>query len=125
MLRTDRLNCFRKIIWVTVAFELVLVVFGTLIMLNLPAVLTIALGGLWVITFVNCWQLIYLTAWGRWLLARTGLPLCRRLPWQIMTFLDDARRRGVLRQIGGVYEFRHARLRDSLARADKTKRSAA
>lgn len=56
-----------------------------------------------------------LTAWGRWvLLARLWLPLTGRLPWAVNAFLDDAYRRGVLRQPGAVYQFRHARLRDRL-----------
>jgi hypothetical protein len=32
-----------------------------------------------------------------------------------MRFLDDARERGVLRQSGKVYQFRHERLREHLA----------
>ncbi|MFI6358668.1 hypothetical protein ACIBJF_40075 [Streptomyces sp. NPDC050743] len=32
-----------------------------------------------------------------------------------MAFLDDAHRRGVLRQAGAVYQFRHARLQEQLA----------
>ncbi|WDQ00122.1 NACHT domain-containing protein [Micromonospora chalcea] len=36
------------------------------------------------------------------------------LPWPIMAFLADAHRRGVLRQAGGVYQFRHGLLRDRL-----------
>ena len=56
-----------------------------------------------------------LTAWGRWvLLARIWLPLTGRLPWAVNAFLDDAYQRGVLRQAGAVYQFRHARLRDRL-----------
>lgn len=52
-----------------------------------------------------------LTAWGRWLIfARVWLPLTGRLPWSVADFLDDAARRGVLRQVGAVYQFRHARL---------------
>ncbi len=30
-------------------------------------------------------------------------------------FLEDARERGVLRTVGSVYQFRHARLQDQLA----------
>nr|MDT0663829.1 hypothetical protein [Micromonospora sp. DSM 115978] len=37
------------------------------------------------------------------------------LPWQLMRFLEDAHQRGILRQMGGVYKFRHLRLRDHLA----------
>ncbi|MFJ1561544.1 NACHT domain-containing protein [Streptomyces mirabilis] len=58
-----------------------------------------------------------LTAWGQWMvLARIWLPLTRRLPWAVMTFLEDAHQRGVLRQTGAVYQFRHARLQDRLLR---------
>ena len=35
-----------------------------------------------------------------------------RLPWRTMTFLADASRRGVLRQTGATYQFRHARLQE-------------
>ncbi len=58
-----------------------------------------------------------LTAWGNWLVfARFWLPLTGRLPWQLSEFLEDAYRRGVLRQAGAVWQFRHARLQDHLAR---------
>lgn len=56
-----------------------------------------------------------LTAWGQWLVfARIWLPLTGRLPWSLAAFLDDACRRGVLRQVGAVYQFRHARLQTHL-----------
>jgi hypothetical protein len=58
-----------------------------------------------------------LTAWGRWVvLVRIWLPLTGRLPWAVNAFLDDAYERGVLRQAGAVYQFRHARFRDRLAK---------
>lgn len=38
-------------------------------------------------------------------------------PARMMEFLEDARRRGVLRTAGPVYQFRHARLQDLLADA--------
>jgi transcriptional regulator with XRE-family HTH domain len=58
------------------------------------------------------------TAWGQWVvLARVWLPLTGRLPWATVAFLDDAYRRGVLRQAGAVYQFRHARLQDHLSRS--------
>ncbi|MET9560806.1 NACHT domain-containing protein [Streptomyces tauricus] len=58
---------------------------------------------------------VALSAWG-WLLV-TRLWLCGtgRLPWRLMRFLEDAHRRGVLRQAGALYEFRHARLQERLA----------
>ena len=59
-----------------------------------------------------------LTAWGQWLVfARVWLPLTGRLPWDVAAFLDDACRRGVLRQVGAVYQFRHARLQAHLSNA--------
>ncbi|MEV7684997.1 helix-turn-helix domain-containing protein [Streptomyces bungoensis] len=61
-----------------------------------------------------------LTAWGQWcLLSRLWLPLTGRLPWAVAAFLDDAYRRGVLRQAGAVYQFRHARLQSHLAEAHR------
>jgi hypothetical protein len=63
------------------------------------------------------------SVWIRWLAyARFGLPLTGRLPWAVMAFLDDAHQRGVLRQAGGVYQFRHARLQDHLARSYQARR---
>ncbi|MCP2199752.1 NACHT domain-containing protein [Lentzea flava] len=45
------------------------------------------------------------------------LPFATRgiFPLRLMRFLDDAHSRGVLRQVGTSYEFRHAGLRDVLA----------
>ncbi|WP_129309154.1 helix-turn-helix domain-containing protein [Streptomyces sp. L2] len=57
------------------------------------------------------------TAWGQWVvLTRVWLPLTGRLPWDTAAFLDDAYHRGVLRQTGAVYQFRHARLQHHLGR---------
>jgi hypothetical protein len=55
------------------------------------------------------------TAWSR---GRTTSPLLAfrgRLPWRLMTFLDDAHHRGVLHQAGAVYQFRHRELQRQLA----------
>ncbi|MFB6517687.1 helix-turn-helix domain-containing protein [Streptomyces sp. NPDC056401] len=57
------------------------------------------------------------TAWGRWVVrARLWLPMTGKLPWDTAAFLDDAYRRGVLRQAGAVYQFRHVRLQHHLGR---------
>ncbi|MFJ9694304.1 NACHT domain-containing protein [Kitasatospora sp. NPDC101183] len=57
------------------------------------------------------------TAWGQWvLLVRIWLPLTGRLPWDTAAFLDDAYRRGALRQAGAVHQFRHLRLQRHLGR---------
>jgi len=55
------------------------------------------------------------SAWAWFLISRSWLALKGQLPWRLMRFLDDAHRRGVLRQAGAVYQFRHARLQDRLA----------
>ncbi|MET8732479.1 helix-turn-helix domain-containing protein [Streptomyces parvus] len=58
------------------------------------------------------------TAWGRWVsLSRVWLPLTGKLPWHTVAFLEDAHHRGVLRQAGAVYQFRHIRLQQHLARS--------
>ncbi|AZM45866.1 hypothetical protein DMB38_08530 [Streptomyces sp. WAC 06738] len=55
------------------------------------------------------------SAWGRFTVARAYLALTGRLPWRLMAFLEDAHARGVLRQSGAAYRFRHIELRDRLA----------
>ncbi|HEY3711568.1 MAG TPA: BTAD domain-containing putative transcriptional regulator [Amycolatopsis sp.] len=57
-------------------------------------------------------------AWGNYFVNHLWLAATGRLPWRLMHFLDDAHRRGVLRQAGGVYQFRHARLQERLAALD-------
>lgn len=58
---------------------------------------------------------VFLSAWGRLLAARVWLSATGRLPWRLMAFLADAHRRGVLRQSGAVYQFRHLQLQQQLA----------
>jgi hypothetical protein len=54
-------------------------------------------------------------AWGCFVFGRTFLAFSFRMPWRLMPFLSDAHRRGALRQVGAVYQFRHAVLQDYLA----------
>jgi hypothetical protein len=54
-------------------------------------------------------------AWPQWLIARGWLALRDRLPLRLMSFLNDAHRRGVLRQAGPFYQFRHIELQHRLA----------
>jgi hypothetical protein len=56
-------------------------------------------------------------------LASLQLAVHRRTPIHLMRFLDDARERNVLRTVGPVYQFRHARLQDRLARPLRTAQS--
>jgi hypothetical protein len=53
--------------------------------------------------------------WASYMLARTQLAMRHRLPWSLMDFLADAHQRGVLRQAGAVYQFRHIDLQRRLA----------
>lgn len=58
-------------------------------------------------------------AWGAFGIARCWLALRGQLPWRLMSFLADAHeQRGVLRQVGAVYQFRHAELQRRLAGGD-------
>lgn len=59
------------------------------------------------------WLLI--SAYMRFTIARLILACRGCLPWHTMLFLEDAHKRGVLRQIGAIYEFRHQRLQETLA----------
>ncbi|MEX2974832.1 BTAD domain-containing putative transcriptional regulator [Streptomyces sp. C184] len=54
-------------------------------------------------------------AWGAFAVTRIWLVLQGHAPVRLMLFLEDAHRRGVLRQTGAVYQFRHARLQRRLA----------
>ncbi|WP_274034703.1 NACHT domain-containing protein [Streptomyces sp. MMBL 11-1] len=97
-----------------------------LIMLALYAATPAARGavttGDWAFTVLAtlvCWLLhgTAVSAWGRFQLARLYLAATGSLPLGLMAFLKDAHQRGVLRQSGGAYTFRHIELRDRLAQA--------
>jgi hypothetical protein len=55
------------------------------------------------------------SAWPRWLVARSWLAMKGQLPWRLLAFLSDAHERGVVRQQGAVYQFRHLQLQHNLA----------
>ncbi len=60
--------------------------------------------------------LVLLThAWPRYVAVRAVLTLRRQLPWNLPRFLAYARTRGVLREVGGMHQFRHVRLQERLA----------
>jgi hypothetical protein len=57
------------------------------------------------------------TAFVPFAIARFWQALGRHIPWRLMSFLADAhQKRGVLRQAGAVYQFRHIDLQHRLAR---------
>ncbi|TQM84318.1 NACHT domain-containing protein [Saccharothrix saharensis] len=82
-----------------------------------PVAVQLLLGAVFMVgSWAGCGAVALLvSASGRWAVARVGLALTGRLPWAAMAFLRDAHRAGVLRRVGGVYQFRHVRLRDRLA----------
>ena len=55
------------------------------------------------------------TRWTSYVLARGWLAFHRQLPWPLMMFLAEAHQRGVLRQAGATYQFRHLELQQRLA----------
>ena len=54
-------------------------------------------------------------AWWCYLLATIRLSRQKLLPRDLISFLDDAYRLGLLRTVGPIYQFRHAELQDHLA----------
>lgn len=52
---------------------------------------------------------------GKFADTRIWLACGRSMPWRAMSFLTDAHQRGVLRQVGAVYQFRHIRLQQQLS----------
>ncbi|MFF4717484.1 NACHT domain-containing protein [Streptomyces eurythermus] len=113
LLETDRTAVARLSLLGTLTFGLVGCLFYGLDGQFLNWFVFTAVGGLGVSLAYG----LSLTAWGHWVtLARIWLPLTGRLPRNPDAFLKDAHRRGVLRQAGAVYQFRHARLKDRLTR---------
>ncbi|MFJ2738683.1 helix-turn-helix domain-containing protein [Streptomyces sp. NPDC087440] len=123
MLRTNRTTVLRRVLFLAPIFMLVIAFGGVLVVallqgplgpLGWPLSYGFAAGLLGALTGALSYTFAF-TAWGQWLVfSRIWLPLTGRLPWAVTTFLDDAHRRGVLRQVGAVYQFRHARLQDHL-----------
>ena len=79
--------------------------------------------GLFVLAFMLMTGLAGSTerAWPSYMITRAWLALHHGLPWPLMSFLAEAHHRGVLRQAGAVYQFRHIDLQHRLANraADK------
>jgi hypothetical protein len=114
LLRADRRNTVVRLVRVVVVFNLALAVIAGLAVMDWGVLGAVMRFSALFSCYVALWVFVYHTCWGQWLLARVLLAGTRRLPWHPIRFLEDARKRGVLRQMGGVYEFRHARLRDVL-----------
>ena len=61
----------------------------------------------------------FVNPWPAYVSGRVYLALRHLLPWPLLDFLEDAHRRGVLRQAGAVYQFRHVELQHRLAARHK------
>ena len=57
-----------------------------------------------------------MSSWGWFSFTRVWLGIRGVLPLRLMSFWHDAHRRGILRQAGAVYQFRHSRLQERLAK---------
>jgi hypothetical protein len=54
-------------------------------------------------------------AWSHWRVSQLILVVHANIPLRLMSFLQDAHQRGILRQSGTVYQFRHLELQHRLA----------
>lgn len=106
LLRNDRKLCLT---WLVLGAALYVLLLAT-IDLHWPPLVAAQL-----VLIIGCAAAAGRTAWVSYLVAKLWLASRGRLPWRLMTFLDDARHRGVLRANGAAYEFRHVRLREHLA----------
>lgn len=94
--------------------------------LGVGLILALGLGGagghvaglvstiVWVLVFGLVFGLLFPRTWTV-SLTFAQLAVRRHTPARLLRFLDDARQRDVLRTVGPVYQFRHARLQDRLA----------
>ncbi|MCR6489603.1 NACHT domain-containing protein [Amycolatopsis sp. OK19-0408] len=57
---------------------------------------------------------LFARPWARFGFARVNLAVSRRLPLNLMRFLDQAHEHGLLRVSGGSYQFRHIRMQERL-----------
>lgn len=71
-------------------------------------------GLVWLLVFGLVFGLLFPRTWTV-SLAFAQLAMRWHTPARLLRFLDDARQRDVLRTVGPVYQFRHARLQDRLA----------
>jgi hypothetical protein len=62
------------------------------------------------------WLGFFQAAWSSFNITRIWLAATGRIPWRLHAFLEDAKDRGILRQIGAVYRFRSVELQNYLSR---------
>lgn len=91
--------------------------FGLTAALNydIPGTVANALVGVLMGLLSSPWPLYFATS--KYLALRT------RLPFSLMTFLDECHRLGILRRVGPIYQFRHSRLQQHLCHRQTLKLS--
>jgi hypothetical protein len=102
LLDRDRAGCLTVAVTAGVAFA---VVFGVALG---PLLGVVAFGSLTITVALT------VSMWAAFNVSRIWLACTGMLPVQIMSFLHEAHCRGVLRQVGGSYQFRHAELKEAL-----------
>ncbi|GAA4227608.1 hypothetical protein GCM10022254_15710 [Actinomadura meridiana] len=70
-------------------------------------------GPIWLLAFQT--EKVGVIAWLHYVLIRLLLVPRGRMPRRTMAFLETAHQRGVLRQVGTIYQFRHSDLQASIA----------
>jgi Pentapeptide repeats (8 copies)/NACHT domain len=70
--------------------------------------------GLWITAFFGSICATLVARWPFYCFAHVWLAFKRHVPWSFMEFLADAHQRGILRQTGAVYQFRHIELQHRL-----------
>lgn len=90
------------LLWTT--FVLIVTVFTLLTRSTLLTAIGIPLMSAWLLR----------SSWWNFLVARSWLAFRGKTPLRLMSFLEDAHKRGILLQSGGLYQFRHARVQDRL-----------
>ncbi len=114
-LRADR----NLVLLLAVLFMLVIpAFFGAAFARGLDGFVSFGLYGLG----IGCtiWLAVVLShPWPQYLIAAGWLAARGQLPWRLAAFLAEASDLQVLRQRGGAYQFRHARLQDHLAQASR------
>jgi hypothetical protein len=88
----------------------------------LPTAAALAIGAIFATASGFTWSVVG-SAWGRLGLIRLYWWMTGRLLLRLMTFLADAHRRGILRQVGATYQFRHELLQARLAALAQLRRT--
>ncbi len=108
----DTLRRDVKLIYAATAAAIVVAAAGIILGFWFPAWRTVLIIGA-----PTVWFAVWLAALSPgYIVALLLLWTRRRVPREMMRFLSDAHRVGLLRQVGPIYQFRHADIQDHLAR---------